>query len=169
MSWSQIDGSVGRWSSSGGAENDKNKKVNEIVRALVGSIMKGGDIVVASDSKSKLWRDLSLNRAIQNWNMKCINIARSPGSALTVFTSSERLANQLKINEIGDVGKLVKKIKMGAPKIGKLANKNDMKVEALVKKIQMNDSKVGKVRENGKIKSRGAYVVKRLFAEWIKQ
>ena len=29
-----------------------------------------GDIVVASDSKSKLWRDLSLKRAIQNLNMK---------------------------------------------------------------------------------------------------
>ena len=28
---------------------------------------------------------------------------------MRVFTSSERLANQLKINEIGEVGKLMKK------------------------------------------------------------
>ena len=33
-------GSAGRWSSSGGAENDKNKKLDEIVRVLVGKIMK---------------------------------------------------------------------------------------------------------------------------------
>ena len=39
--------------------------------------------------------------------------ARSPWSALTVLTSTERLANQLKIDEIGEVGKLVKKIEMG--------------------------------------------------------
>ena len=44
--------SAGRWSSSGGAENDRNKNVNEIVRALEGSITEEGDIVVACDSKS---------------------------------------------------------------------------------------------------------------------
>ena len=43
---------AGRWSSPGGAENDKTKKANELVRALVGLITKEGDIVVASDSKS---------------------------------------------------------------------------------------------------------------------
>ena len=38
--------------------------------ALVGQITKEGDIVVASDSKSKLWRDLSLKRAIHIWNIE---------------------------------------------------------------------------------------------------
>ena len=71
-------------------------------------------------SKSKLRRDMSSKRAIQNWNMKYVYIVRSPGSALRVFTSSERLASQLKINEIGEVGKPVTKIEMNAPKIGKL-------------------------------------------------
>ena len=61
--------------------------------------MKEGDIVVASDSKSKLWKDMSLKRAIQNWNIKCIDVARSPGSVLRVFTSSEQLANHLMISE----------------------------------------------------------------------
>ena len=39
--------------------------------------------------------------------MKYVDVAWSPGLALRVFTSSERLANHLKINEIGEVGKLV--------------------------------------------------------------
>ena len=38
---------AGRWSSSGGAKKDRNKKVNEIVRTIVGSVMKEGDTVVA--------------------------------------------------------------------------------------------------------------------------
>ena len=42
-----------------------------------------------------------------------------------------------KIGNIGDVGKLVKRIEMG-----------DMKVEELVKKIQMNNPKVGQVGES---------------------
>ena len=54
--------------------------------------------------------------------MKYVDVARSPGSALRVFTSSERLANQLKINEIGDVGELVTKIEMGASKIRKMGD-----------------------------------------------
>ena len=58
-------------------------------------------------SSSKLRKDLSLKRAIQNWNMKYVDIARSRGPALREFTSSEQLANHLKINEIGEVGKLV--------------------------------------------------------------
>ena len=97
-----------------------------------------------------------------------VDIARSPGSTLRVLTTSERLANQLKINEIGEVGKLVTKIELDAPKSGKLLKKNEMgdptvgkigevgklvkknemggmKVGELVKKIQMNDPKVGKV------------------------
>ena len=129
--------SAGRWFSPGRAANDKTKKANELVRALVGQITKEGYIVVASDSKSKLWKDLSLKRATQNWNMKYVDIARSPGSALRVFISSERLANQLKINEIGEVGKLVKKTEMYPPKIGKL-----------VKKIEMSDQKSGKLVRN---------------------
>ena len=51
----EASSSAGRWSSPGGAENDRNKKVNEIARAFVGSITKEGDIVVAPDTKSKLW------------------------------------------------------------------------------------------------------------------
>ena len=90
---------AGRWSSSGRAESDKTKKANELVRVLVGQITEEGDIVVASDSKSELWRDVSLKRAIQNWNMKQVDVAR-PGSASIVFTSSERLTNHVKINEI---------------------------------------------------------------------
>ena len=62
--------SAGRWSSSGGAVNDKNKKVTEIVRAMVGFMTKEEDVVVASDSKSKQWRDVILKRATQNRNMK---------------------------------------------------------------------------------------------------
>ena len=42
--------------------------------------------------------------------MKYVDVARNPGSALRLCTSSERLANQLKIE-------------MGAPKIGKLVKK----------------------------------------------
>ena len=58
--------STARWFSPGGAENDRNKKANEIVRAIVGSIVKKGDIIVASDRKSKLWKDMSLKRAMQH-------------------------------------------------------------------------------------------------------
>ena len=71
--------SAGRWSGPGRAANDKTKKADELVRALVGQITKEGDIVVASDSKSKRRRDLSLKR---EQHMKCIDIARSPRSAL---------------------------------------------------------------------------------------
>ena len=78
--------SARRWPSPGGAENDKTKKPNEIVRAFVGSITKEGDTVVACDSKSKLWRDLRLKRTMQRWNMKYVDIARSPESALREFT-----------------------------------------------------------------------------------
>ena len=87
---------------------------------------KEGDIVVASDSKSKLCKRMSLKRAIQDWNMKYVDVAGSPGLALRVFTSSERLANHLKINEIGEVGKLVTKIEMDAPEIGTLLNERVM-------------------------------------------
>ena len=48
--------------------------------------------------------------------------------------------NQLKINEIGEVGELMTKAEINAPKIGKL-----------VKKIQMNDPTVGKIGEVGKV------------------
>ena len=52
------------------AGHDRNKKANEIVSGLVGLVMKEGDIVDASDSKSKLCKHLRLKRAIQDWNMK---------------------------------------------------------------------------------------------------
>ena len=48
--------SAERCSSPGGAVNDKVKKANEIVRDLVGQVVKKGEIVVASDSTSKLCR-----------------------------------------------------------------------------------------------------------------
>ena len=67
----------------GRAANDKTKKANELVR-IDGQMTKEGDIVVASDSKSKLWGDLSWKRAKQNWNVKYVDVA---------ITSSERLAN----------------------------------------------------------------------------
>ena len=63
------------------AGKDRNKKVIEMVRAIV--------VLVAPDSKSKLWKDRSLKRVIQSWNTKCVDVARSPGSALRVFTSSD--------------------------------------------------------------------------------
>ena len=63
-----------------------------------------------------------LKRAIQHWNMIYVDIARGPGSAIRVLTSSERVANQLKINETGEVGHLVTKAETNAPKIGKLGD-----------------------------------------------
>ena len=48
-----------RWSSLGGAE-------------ISCGLNKEGDILVASDSESKLWRDKSLKRAIKNWNVKYV-------------------------------------------------------------------------------------------------
>ena len=57
---------------------DKTKKARDIVRAFVSSITKKGDIVVACDSKSKLWKDVDLKSSMQNWNMKFVDIARSP-------------------------------------------------------------------------------------------
>ena len=61
--------------------------------------------------------------------MKYVDNARSPGSALRVLTSSERLANQLKSSEIGEVGKRVKKIEMDAPKIGNWRHGTNQKFE----------------------------------------
>ena len=92
MSWGQAavqeDGPV-----QGEQRTTRPRKATELVRAFVGQITKEGDIVVASDSKSKLWRDADLKRAMQNWNMKYVDIARSPESALRVL-----------ISEIGEVG-----------------------------------------------------------------
>ena len=151
--------SAGRCSSSGGADDARNKKVDEIVRPLVGLITQDGDIVVASDSKSKLWKGMSLKWAIHNWNVKYVDVARSPGSALRVFTSSGRLANQLKNNNIGKGGRLVKKTEMGDSKVGKVGEvgklvkkieMGDPKIGKSVQKTEMGDSKVGKVGEVGK-------------------
>ena len=61
------------------AGHDRNKKANEIVSGHVVLVMKEGDIVVASDSKSKLCKHMSLKRAIQDWNMKYVDVVGSPG------------------------------------------------------------------------------------------
>ena len=146
--------STARWPSPGGAENDRTGKANQFVRSLVG-MKKEGDIIVASGSESKLWRDMSLKLAIQDWNVKYVDVARSPGSKIRVFTSSERLANQLKktemdvpkVEEVEVVGKLVERIHMGSPQARKRMKNvktGDRKVGELVKRIQMNDPKVGK-------------------------
>ena len=82
--------------------NDMTGKANELVRSLVGMMNEEGDIIVASSSKSKLWRDMSLKRAMQNSSMKYVDVVTNPGSAIRVFTSSERLANQLKETEMDD-------------------------------------------------------------------
>ena len=71
------------------------------------------------------------------WNI----IVRSPKSALRVFTSSERLANQMKINEMDAprVGTLVKKSELSDSKVEKAG-----KVGTLVQKVEMGDTKTGK-------------------------
>ena len=81
--------------------------------AATGQILKNREVVVASDSKSRLW---SMRQAIQNWNMMYADIARSPESALRAFTSGEGLANQLNEDEVGDAGKPQKKTEMEATK-----------------------------------------------------
>ena len=58
--------SARRGPSPGGAETGKIKQAKVIVGALVGSITKVRDIVMACDSKSKLWKDVGLKRAVQN-------------------------------------------------------------------------------------------------------
>ena len=45
---------------------------------------------------------------------------------MRVFSSSERLASQLKINETREFGELVTKTETNAPNIGKLVKKNEM-------------------------------------------
>ena len=99
-------------------------------------------------------------RAMQNWNMKNVNVARSPGSGLRVFTSSERLANQMKINENGEVGKLVKKIGMGGPQAGKLMKNVEtggMKSWRISEEDPDERAKSWKNLEVGKIWSRGIH------------
>ena len=80
--------------------------------------------------------------------MKYVDVARSPGSALRVFTSSER-PNHLKINEIGEVGKLVKKTEIGgwstSRKMMKKVETGGVKVGELVKHFQMNEPQGGKL------------------------
>ena len=46
--------------------------------------------------------------------------ARSPGSPTRMFTTSERLTNQLNICEIREVGELVTKTETNAPKNWKI-------------------------------------------------
>ena len=67
-----------------------------------------------------------MRQALQNWNMRYNDVARSPESAARVFTSSERLASQLKEGEVGEVGRLVKKIEMDDMKTGRVVEKVSM-------------------------------------------
>ena len=62
----QVDGSV--WER---AESDRTKKANELVVALVGIVTRERDIVVASDSKSLLWRDLSNTKSEHEKCRRC--------------------------------------------------------------------------------------------------
>ena len=107
---------------------------------------------------------MDVTRAMQNWNVKYVDVARSPESALRMFTRSERPARRswkigeedrdgcsenwklLKMSEMGDskvgnigkVRKLVQKIEMGDPKTGKLVRKIEMsgpQAEKLMKKM----------------------------------
>ena len=135
-----------RGPSPGRAEIDKQAK--EIVRAFVGSRTNEGDIVVACDSKSMLWKDVDLKRAMQKWNMKHVDKVKSPDSALRVITSSERLANPMSINEMGKVGKLVKRIEMYAPRVGKLVKKGEI-CDAKVGNIGVVGKLVGKIEMSG--------------------
>ena len=48
----------------------------------MGTIKKEGDIVVASDSKPKLWKDMSLKRAVQHCNME--DVKRCEESRISV-------------------------------------------------------------------------------------
>ena len=85
--------------------------------------------------------------------MKYVDTARSPGSAIRVITSSERLASQLKINEIDDpkvgkiedVEKLVRKIETGDPRNRKLVKKNEMDVP----KVEQIGWKLGEEDRDG--------------------
>ena len=63
-----------------------------------------------------------------------LTLVRSPGSAIKVFTSSERLANQLKKNEMDDPT-VEKNEEVGtlATKIGKLVKRNEMDVPRVEK------------------------------------
>ena len=90
-----------------------------------------------------------MKRAIQNWNMRYVDVVRGPGSALTAFTSSERLAKRPKTNDVGGVGKVVKKIDMGDAKARRLVKNvgtGNMKMGRLVKKVPVNDPKIEEVQ-----------------------
>ena len=81
-----------------------------------------------------------------------------------MFTSSERLANLLKINVIKEVGKLVKKSEMVIQRLEHFLKKvetGDMRVEELVK-IQMNASEVGKVRKSVRFVKRSTQNLSRM-------
>ena len=124
----------------------------------MGQTTKEVDIFVASDSKPKLWRDLSLKRAIQNWNMKYVDIARSPGSASIVSSSSERLATQLKTNEMGEVGKLLK----SAPKSGKIGE-----VGRLVHRVRQMIQKLERMGNRSDLVERSARNVNSTFFSFM--
>ena len=74
---------------------------HELVRALVGQITREGDTVVASDSESKLWRDLSLKRTRSIW----------------VIQKQEHWWRRLR-RVTGKIRELVKKIQTNESKVG---------------------------------------------------
>ena len=94
MSWSSSG--AGRWSSSWRAENDRNKKVNEIVRAFVGFIVKERRCCHCLRQQVKAMERIEFEASNTTFEHEIVDVARSPGSSLRVFTSSERLANQLR-------------------------------------------------------------------------
>ena len=80
---------------------------------------------------------------------------------MRVFTISERLANQMKTGDIGEVGNFVKRTEIDAPRVGKLVEKSeicdpksvqksgmgDLKTETLVKKSEMGGPNVGNIEK----------------------
>ena len=93
---------------------DRNKEANEIVRSLVGDRRRHCRL---------LWQQV---KTVERHESEASNtkreheICRHFEESRVLFTSSAQLANHFSINEIGEVGKLVTKIEMDAPEIGKL-------------------------------------------------
>ena len=106
--------------------------------------------------------------------MKYVDVVRSPGSAIRVFTSSETLANQLKINEIGEIGELVKKIQMDGPKVGKiwkLVRHGQGEEDEFIKEAREKELKyLRKLGVNEKVDERAAvakYNVTPVDTKWV--
>ena len=139
--------STARWSNPGRAESDRTRKANELVISLVGMTKKAEDMIVASGSKSKQWRDMSLKRAIQNWNVKCVGIERSPG------VSDQSVHQQSKTGKSVEDQRGWRNWRIGdedrdAPEIVKLLKKNEMDV-AKSKKLELLEKLVKRIETGG--------------------